>query len=167
MNPPARIPLVTTRPASPEDEFFLLQLTGRLAEFAVPEWRTAAEVTGADHAILLEALRAGDDDTAILVAEAEGVGPAGFIFATTRQDYFTGEAHAHVEVLAVDSRAEGQGVARALMTAIESWATGRGYRIITLNVFDGNHRARGLYQRLGYQVETLHYLKTLGAAPRS
>jgi ribosomal protein S18 acetylase RimI-like enzyme len=157
---------VTTRPASGEDEPFLLRLTTRLGEFPLPHWRTPDEVARADHAILLAALKSGSDDTAILVAELAGAGPAGYIFATTRRDYFTGKPHAHVEVLAVEPAAEGRGVARVLMTAIEDWAAGRGYRAVTLNVFERNDRARALYQRLGYQVETLQYLKPLPGPPR-
>jgi ribosomal protein S18 acetylase RimI-like enzyme len=156
---------VSTRPARAEDEPFLLRLTTRLGEFPLPHWRTADEVARADHAILLAALKSAGDDTAILVAELAGAGPAGYIFATTRRDYFTGEPHAHVEVLAVEPGAEGRGVAGGLMTAIEEWAAGRGYRAITLNVFERNDRARALYQRLGYQVETLHYLKPLPGPP--
>jgi GNAT superfamily N-acetyltransferase len=47
------------------------------------------------------------------------------------------------------------------MDAIEEWARRRGYRWVTLNVFDRNARARALYDGLGYDVETVHYRKTL------
>ena len=83
------------------------------------------------------------------------------MFATTKHDYFTRAAHAHVEVLAVETGAERQGVARALMEAVEQWARRRGYTWVTLNVFDRNTRAKGLYDRLGYQPETIHYRKDL------
>ena len=85
----------------------------------------------------------------------------GYVFATTRHDYFTRAAHAHVEVIAVTREAERRGVARLLMEAIEQWARRRGYRHLTLNVFDRNTRAKALYDSLGYQVETVHYRKTL------
>jgi GNAT superfamily N-acetyltransferase len=66
-----------------------------------------------------------------------------------------------VEVIAVTPDAERRGVARALMDAIEEWARRRGYRHVTLNVFDGNARARALYGSLGYQAETIHFRKSL------
>ncbi|MCC6988149.1 MAG: GNAT family N-acetyltransferase [Acidobacteria bacterium] len=50
------------------------------------------------------------------------------------------------------------------MAAIEAWSAGRGDRFITLNVFATNTRARGVYARLGYLPETLHYRKDLTAA---
>ena len=148
------------RPARPADEPFLLQLTGRLARFPVPAWRTPEQIQAADHKILREALHSPTPEVSILIVEEDGQ-PAGFVFSTTRKDYFTGAPHAHVEVLAVADGAEGRGLAGVLMAAAEDWARGRGYSHVTLNVFAANSRARGLYERLGYRPETLHYLKPL------
>ena len=58
--------------------------------------------------------------------------------------------------------AQGAGVGGALLRFAEDWATERGYATITLNVFDGNRRARSVYERRGYAAETLRYLKSLG-----
>jgi len=151
------------RPATPADEEFLIKLTSRLAAFPVPDWRTRDEIARADHQILLSALRAPADDSCILVVEAPPGSPAGTVFCTTRTDYFTGAPHAHVEVLAVEAGAEGQGLGRSLLQAAEVWARGRGYRHITLNVFAANGRARAVYERLGYAPETVHYLKPLAS----
>lgn len=149
------------RPARVEDEAALLQLTHRLAQFQPPLWRTREEIVAADHPILIGALRQPQDAISIIVAE-EPVGTvAGFVFSTTRQDYFTGRDHAHIEVLTVAEAAEGRGVGRALLDAAETWARGRGYSQITLNVFAVNARARAIYQRGGYGEETVHYLKPL------
>ena len=63
-------------------------------------------------------------------------------------------------------RREGQRRGRALMDAAERWAAARGDRVITLNVFDANRRARGVYARLGYLPETMHYRKALAPATR-
>jgi GNAT superfamily N-acetyltransferase len=156
----------TLRPASPEDEPFLLALTARLAAFPVPAWRTREEIAAADHAILLDALHHPGPQALILVAESPPGIPAGYVFVSTKQDYFTGRPHAHVEVLAVTEAAQGRGVARALMAAAEEWARARGDHAITLNVFDLNAAARGLYDRLGYQPETVHYRKGLHTASK-
>ncbi len=61
----------------------------------------------------------------------------------------------------MEDGAERQGVARSLMDAVEHWAKRRGYAWVTLNVFDRNTRAKGLYDRLGYLPETVHYRKDL------
>ena len=158
---------VTIRPATPADHDALIVLTARLADFPRPAWRTAHEIAVADNAILLAAVAAPGADTIVLVSGAPGEPVDGVVFVATKTDYFTGERHAHVEVLAVAPHAQGRGVARALMAAAESWARARGDAFITLNVFDANARARGTYLRLGYLPETVHYRKALvdDAAP--
>lgn len=152
------------RPGRAEDTPALLALLPGLADFPLPAWRTARQIAEADTRILLDALHRPDPSTLVLVAEADGGEAAGFIFATTRQDYFTGAPHAHIEVLVVRDSARGQGLARTLIGAAEEWARGRGYAGITLNVFDANQRAAALYRRQGYAPETVHYIKPLDAA---
>ncbi len=154
---------VTIRAATPADRDALIALTARLADFPRPAWRTAHEIAVADNGILLAAIAAPGADTVVLVSGAGGASLDGVVFVGTRTDYFTGERHGHVEVLAVAPQAQGRGVARALMAAAESWARARGDAFITLNVFDGNARARSLYMRLGYRPETIHYRKALTA----
>jgi ribosomal protein S18 acetylase RimI-like enzyme len=153
---------LTIRPARHDDEEFLLGLLPRLADFPLPAWRTAEEIARGDLQILLDALHGRVEHASILIAEfSPGGERAGYVFATTRHDYFTRAAHAHVEVIAVTPEAERRGVARALMDAIEQWAKRRGYKWVTLNVFDRNARAKALYDSLGYEVETVHYRKEL------
>jgi ribosomal protein S18 acetylase RimI-like enzyme len=151
----------------PSDEPFLLAITERLASFPVPRWRTAEMIAAADHAILLDALHRPNPETLILVAEPEPGRPAGFIFATSKTDYFTGERHAHIEVLAVLPEMERRGIGRSLMEAAEAWATSRGYGQMTLNVFAQNEGARAVYDRLGYHQELVRYWKALAQAGRS
>jgi ribosomal protein S18 acetylase RimI-like enzyme len=47
------------------------------------------------------------------------------------------------------------------MEAGEAWARGRGYRLLTLDVFAGNERARSFYRRLGYGEDSLSMAKEL------
>lgn len=96
----------------------------------------------------------------MLVAESAGQA-AGCLFVTTEEDFFTGRPGAHVEVVAITTEAEGQGLARQLLEAAENWARGRGYDHVTLNVFVANDRARAVYEHLGYHAETVRYRKTL------
>ena len=153
---------LTIRSARHDDEAFLVALMPRLADFPLPAWRTAEEIAGGDRQILLDALHGTLAHSAILVAELSPGGErAGYVFATTKHDYFTRAAHAHVEILAVEPAAQGRGVARALMDAIEQWAGRRGYGWVTLNVFDRNSRAKALYDSLGYELETVAYRKAL------
>jgi ribosomal protein S18 acetylase RimI-like enzyme len=155
-------PAPAIRPARQDDEAFLVGLMPRLADFPLPAWRAAQEIADADRHLLQDALHGVLLHSAILVAELSPGGErAGYVFATTRHDYFTRAAHAHVEILAVTAEAERRGVARALMEAIEQWARRRGYTWVTLNVFDRNARARALYDALGYEPESIHYRKAL------
>lgn len=55
--------------------------------------------------------------------------------------------------LAVVPEARGQGVGRALLSAIEAEAQRRGYPAVRLDVADTNPRARALYERCGYVAE--------------
>ena len=75
------------------------------------------------------------------------------------RDYFTGEEHGHVGIIAVAAPAEGRGVGTALMRAAERWAQDAGFAKLTLTVFEGNRRARAIYEHLGYRPETLRYVK--------
>jgi GNAT superfamily N-acetyltransferase len=153
--------VATIRAARPTDETTLVGMLYLLADFPIPRWRTARQIADADLRILLEALHRPDPATSILVAEDPPGTAVGFVFATTRQDYFTGRPHAHIEVLAVRPAAQGRGIGRTLIGAVEDWARRRGHAHVTLNVFADNTRARTVYQRLGYLAETVHYVKPL------
>jgi GNAT superfamily N-acetyltransferase len=148
------------RPAGPSDRSAVLALARELADFPVPPWRTADEIRVADHPILEAALARTPDDQLLLVAE-RGAQVLGFVYAVTNRDYFSGELHAYVEDLAILPGARGLGLARELMQAVEDWALKRGYRRVRLAVWFQNQRARGLYEHLGYQPETMYYLKDL------
>ncbi len=148
----------TIRPAIPGDREAVIGLTGRLADFPVPAWRTAEEIARADLHLLLPVLESPRPEALLLVAELEGR-VAGFVFAAEREDYFTHELVAHVEDLALAPEAEGRGLARGLMEAVAAWARGRGRRRVSLNVWAQNRRAIGFYERLGFQPETVHYLR--------
>jgi ribosomal protein S18 acetylase RimI-like enzyme len=139
----------------------LLRLTEQLGAFPVPAWRTPAEIAAADHRLLLRVLHHPTASDSLLVAESPAGEPLGYVLTTTREDYFTHRPTAHVEVLVVDPRARGQGLGPRLIEGAERWARSRGISQITLNVFVRNQRARALYERLGYQEETLHYRKGL------
>jgi GNAT superfamily N-acetyltransferase len=94
------------------------------------------------------------------IAEEDGV-PLGFGFFEPAVDYFTDRPDGHVGMVAVTEAAEGRGAGAALMRAAEDWARRNAYPRLHLNVFDGNARARRFYERLGFAVETVRYVKTI------
>lgn len=108
-----------------------------------------------------KALDSPGEDSAVFAAEDEDGIPLGFIHVHTARDFFTGEEHGHVSDVVVASAAEGRGVGRALMAAGERWSRARGHRLLTLNVFGANARARELYDRLGFAADTTKLVKLL------
>jgi len=75
------------------------------------------------------------------------VGMAGFMHASGPKDNHKG----FVWGLYVRPSARGQGVARELMAAVIGSARGR-VEQVTLAVVAGNHAARSLYEKLGFEV---------------
>jgi ribosomal protein S18 acetylase RimI-like enzyme len=182
---------VTVRAARPSDRAFILGLIPRLVDFGpsprqsgrgraprqargalspskgaggLPPWRDAARMTATDTRKVAEILDANDPDTPVFVAEEAGE-CLGFIELWTVRDYFTDERHGHISNVVVAAGAEGRGAGRALMDAGERWCRERGYRLLTLHVFEHNHRARALYAACGFGVDTIRYAKVI-ADPR-
>jgi GNAT superfamily N-acetyltransferase len=151
---------VHVRVSTTADHDFVIGMVPRLFAFGPPPLRPAEALHRAERQALERALAAPSPEEILLVAELEG-GPAGIAYAETAIDYFTREPHGHLAILSVAESGEGQGVGRALMTAVEAWARKQGYRFITLNVFAGNGRARAVYERAGYEPDTIRYVKEL------
>jgi GNAT superfamily N-acetyltransferase len=149
------------RPAGGEDWRFVTATAERLAAFGPPEWRPAREIVDGELRTLEAFFAAPPPGAALWVAEAAGGQRLGFVYVERAVDYFTGEAHGHVGMLAVAEAAEGHGVASRLMRWAEDWARDQGYARLTLNVFAGNQHARDAYEHLGYRAETLRYVKLL------
>jgi GNAT superfamily N-acetyltransferase len=150
------------RPATEADRAFALDLVPRLRAFGPPALRSPEDLDGAERRALAAAFDHLPEDAVLLVAEDPLDGPLGVAYALTLTDYFTREAHGHLSIIAVAEAGEGRGVGKALMAAVEAWAAGRGYRLLTLNVFAGNGRAQTFYKRNGFAVDTLRYVKEVG-----
>ena len=157
------------RPAAPADREWILSIVPRLHEFGPPPWRPVARMDAAEIGAVAAALDDPRDDAAVLVAEdasgspASRATPRGFVYVVTAADFFTGESHGHVFDIVVARDGEGRGAGRALLEAAERWARERGYRLLTLNVFVGNERAREVYERAGFEPELTKMVKVLGA----
>jgi ribosomal protein S18 acetylase RimI-like enzyme len=150
------------RPATEADRAFALDLVPRLRGFGPSKLRSAEDLDGAERRTLEAAFDHLTEDAVLLVAEHPDDGPLGLAYAVTQTDYFTQEAHGHLAIIAVAEAGEGRGVGRALLAAVEAWAAGRGYRLLSLNVFEGNVRAQALYKRNGFEVDMLRYVKEVG-----
>jgi len=153
-------PLVTIRRAAPEDREWILGQAPRLHDFGPPPYRPREVMDRAVVASIDGAL-SGAPGAEVLVAAGAGDERLGFVHLHAATDFFTGEPHGHVSDIVVAPAAQGRGVGQALMAAAEAWARGRGYRLLSLHVFDGNARARAFYARLGYQPDIRKLVKPL------
>jgi GNAT superfamily N-acetyltransferase len=152
---------VRVRDASPDDREFILGLVPELLAFdSPPAWRDARQMTDVDVRVISEALEGGTAGATVLVAEDERGQRLGFIHLCEEEDYYDG-ACGHVGDVVVSAKARGRGVGTALLSAGERWARERGYRLLTLNVFMANARARKLYEANGFRPETVRHVKDL------
>ncbi|MEP6993196.1 MAG: GNAT family N-acetyltransferase [Acidobacteriota bacterium] len=149
------------RTATREDRTWLLPLSARLHDFGPPQWRPRDQMDRAVARAIGSALEVPGPGAAVFVCEDDAGGPQGFVHVHSATDYFTGETHGHVSDLVVAPHAEGRGVGRALMAAAEEWSLAQGHRLLSLNVFGDNGRARALYDRLGYRPDTTKMVKVL------
>ena len=152
---------ILVRAARPEDREWILPLSARLHDFGPPPWRPRLQMDAAVALAIGRALDTPGSDAAVFVAEDGDRRPMGFVHVHTAHDFFTAEVHGHVSDIVVAAGAEGRGVGRALMAAGEGWSRARGHRLLTLNVFGGNERARKLYRRLGFAADTTKLVKVL------
>lgn len=147
------------RLATLEDADALEDLAARMANFEVPPWRTADEITGADARAMIDAVRHASPTSDVFIAERNGV-PAGCLHVVETEDFF-GRRHAHVSVISTTAASEGTGVGAALMRFADDWGRARQLPFITLNVFAANARARRFYVKAGYEEEVVRYAKAL------
>jgi ribosomal protein S18 acetylase RimI-like enzyme len=149
--------MTRVREARPDDETFVAGLVPRFVEHGAADGHTREEVIDGTRRVLREALHDPQRGDVFLVAEDDRGKRAGFVYAVTERDFFTGESYLHVsEIATVRS---GDGVGSALMEAAETRARERGYRIVTLNVVDENAAARRFYERHGYTIGHHHFVK--------
>jgi ribosomal protein S18 acetylase RimI-like enzyme len=157
--------VIAIREGTEADRDFVVDTARRFAAFGPPPWRSALEVVGGEVRCLDDFFDGRLDGRTLLIAEESLGEPLGFVFLEPAVDYFSGDPHGHIGMIAVSERAEGRGAGSALMRAAEDWARANRYARLTLNVFEGNGRARAVYERFGYQVETVRYVKPIELPP--
>jgi ribosomal protein S18 acetylase RimI-like enzyme len=144
----------------------MLALMPRLADYDIPPSRDPRDLWRHDVATLKEWL-SGDPDCIVHVAvDSEGE-VLGLALVRMRPELLSEKPSAHLEALALDRRAEGRGIARALLDRAEHAAREKGALTMTLHVFTVNERARRLYERAGYDGELMRYIKHLAAGDRA
>lgn len=151
---------MSVRAGSGEDRDFAVATARRFAAFGPPPWRSSMEVVEGEVRCLDDYFDGRMPGCELLIAERDGE-RVGFAFLEPHVDYFTQHTYAHLGMIAVAEAAEGSGAAAMLLEAAERWARDRGYATLTLNVFEGNGRARRFYEKSGFRVETVRYTKAL------
>ncbi len=153
---------VIIRPAEASDRDFMFGLAPRLAAVADLPWHTVSDLIAFQHRYMKLAFARPQDEVVTLIAEdAEGI-PLGFVHGEAATDSVTLEPCGYVTVLATIAAAEGKGVAQRLMEGVENWARSKGYRLLGLDVFANNQRARSFYRHLGYAEDSLRLTKVIG-----
>ncbi len=148
------------RNAEVSDGKAMLDLMPRLADFEVPESRNPDHLWH-DDAALLERWLKGEEECLVLVAVSSANQVVGFTLTRLRPEALSHEPSAHLEAIALDPAAEGQGVAKALLKATEESVRAKGAQTLTLHVFSTNTRAREFYERTGYVGELVRYIKPI------
>jgi ribosomal protein S18 acetylase RimI-like enzyme len=152
---------IQIRPATREDQDFILSLLPRLVEFGPPAWRDVPGMIATDRQVLRDKLNNGTPDTVFFIAEDEKGVRLGFIHLQSGNDYYNHDKHGHIANVIVAAEGEGRGIGRLLIEKGEEWARAQGFRWLTLSVFAQNLRAREVYQRLGYGEDIMRYVKEL------
>lgn len=152
---------VSVRAARPADRDAVLALMPRLEAFGLPQNVPAGSVAAGETRAMAEALERLPEGGALQLAVDASDRVLGVLFLETRCDYFTGRRHGHVGVLAVAAEAEGRGVGRVLLAAADAWGRAEGFDRLTLSVFEGNARARRVYEQAGYRADLVRYRKDL------
>jgi len=149
------------RSATAADGDAMLALMPRLAEFDIPESRDPEHLYRDDAALLREWIAGDTDDCLVHVAERGDGAILGLTLVRLRPEALSHEPSSHLEAIAVAKEAEGKGVAKALLAAAEGDAMRQGAQTMTLHVISTNTRARGFYERAGYNGEMIRYIKSL------
>ncbi len=153
-------PQVEIRLATPKDGNQMRALLPRLANFEVPKRRKPEDLWRGDEAMLLAWQRGEEPSVFAHVAERDGE-ILGVAMVRLRRELLSQEPSAHLEVIVIAQEAEGHGIASRLLVEAEREAQNQGAKTLTLHVFANNTRARGLYEKFGYDGELIRYIKEL------
>jgi ribosomal protein S18 acetylase RimI-like enzyme len=131
----------------------------------------AAQRAPADNVSLDQALERARKDTDRLLPEGLETPDMLILVAETEDGERVGDAwvsllgahgsDAWIYAIEVDPKHRGQGYGRALLEGVAREVAERGRTTLGLNVFGGNTVARSLYESAGFEINSLHMVKTL------
>ncbi|MDJ0556809.1 MAG: GNAT family N-acetyltransferase [Microcoleaceae cyanobacterium MO_207.B10] len=87
--------------------------------------------------------------------------PVGCLWLGSAIDQVEGDRVTHIFLLYVSPAHRRLGIGSALVTHAENWARAKGDRQIGLQVFVSNQPALNLYQKLGFESESVLMVKSL------
>jgi ribosomal protein S18 acetylase RimI-like enzyme len=97
----------------------------------------------------------------VFVAHTKKQGRVGYIWVGSFRNGFTGEQHAHIINIYVESGCQGKGIGAELRLLAEDWTRQQNFSELSLNVSSHNHRAIGLYGKMGFQNEVFYMAKQI------
>ncbi len=151
---------VSLRPATADDRAFIDSLSPRLSGVPRPTWHDLAAMEGFQDRHMAASFAPVDGASTVIACASDGR-RLGYIHLRPGKDGVTDEPCGYISLIATTKEAEGTGVATRLMAAAEDWARGRGYRLLSLDVFADNRRAVDFYRRGGFTAETYRMVKPL------
>lgn len=160
----ARMDQLVLEPMTPED---FEQLTSKvIKEFAFEQvragnWheRDAMRLAAEQIKVILPQGLATPGTLLLRARTAEGTRVGHVWISLEPQGHATGEAW--IYDIEVDEPMRGQGYGRLLLEAAERETLAHGVTSLGLNVFGANQVARTLYERSGYEVQTMQMRKVL------
>jgi len=152
---------IEIRDATSDDRAFIDSLSPRLAGVPHPAWHDGDAMRGFQDRFMAATFASAEDGARTLIACAPDGQRLGFAHMRPARDGVTDEPCGYVSLLALVPEAEGRGIAHRLMQEAEAWARGRGYRLLSLDVFADNRHAVDFYLRRGFVTESLRLVKPL------
>lgn len=152
--------LVVMREAKKSDHEFIFKLSPHLAEVAQLSWHSDKTVQKMQDDYITEMLSESSQPSITLIAEREKI-PLGFIHVRTHKDSISGETCGTIPLLAVAPKSQGMGVGKLLVAHGENWAKNINCRLLHLEVFSNNTKAKDFYLKMGFKPEVVHMIKTL------
>lgn len=99
--------------------------------------------------------------SAVSTAASTAVSTVACLWMGVAIDQTTGGRYPHIFLLYVRPEHRRRGIGATLMQQVESWAQARGDSQIGLQVFAHNQPALKLYEKLGYQTQSLWMIKPI------